>query len=128
MSAVANNDKLADTTRVIRWLEVGHLNNIPARGARRIIVDNEPIAVFRTATNEVFAIEDKCPHAGGPLSQGIVHDDCVTCPLHSWDISLRTGKAQGADEGKTRSYPVKIDDERVQVGIVGIAQDELVDA
>ena len=57
------------------------------------------IAVFRTADDQVFAIEDRCPHKGGPLSQGIVHGAAVTCPLHNWVISLETGKALGADEG-----------------------------
>lgn len=101
----------------VQWLEVGKFSNIPLRGARRVIVDNKAIAVFRTATDEIFAIEDKCPHAAGPLSQGIVHGDCVTCPLHNWVISLRTGKAQGADDGHTRKYPVKLDNDRIHVGV-----------
>ena len=57
------------------------------------------IAVFRTADDQVFALEDHCPHKGGPLSQGIVQATAVTCPLHNWVISLETGKALGADEG-----------------------------
>ena len=65
------------------------------------------IAVFRTAEDEVFAIEDHCPHKGGPLSQGIVHGTAVTCPLHNWVISLETGKALGADEGAVRTIPVQ---------------------
>ena len=65
------------------------------------------IAVFRTFDDRLFAIEDRCPHKNGPLSQGIVHDGCVTCPLHNWVINLATGKAQGADEGVTRTFPVK---------------------
>jgi nitrite reductase (NADH) small subunit len=65
------------------------------------------IAVFRTAENEVFAIEDQCPHKGGPLSQGIVHGKAVTCPLHNWVISLENGQALGADEGAVRTIPVR---------------------
>ena len=63
------------------------------------------IAVFRTVDDQVFAIEDHCPHRGGPLSQGIVHGGCVTCPLHNWVIALETGEAQGADEGAVTTYP-----------------------
>ena len=67
------------------------------------------IAVFRTAADEIFALEDKCPHKNGPLSQGIVHDGCVTCPLHNWVISLASGSAQGADAGRTATFPVRVD-------------------
>jgi NAD(P)H-dependent nitrite reductase small subunit len=79
-----------------------HLD-IPLRGARCVKTPQGKIAVFRTAENEVFAIEDQCPHKGGPLSQGIVHGKAVTCPLHNWVLSLETGKALGADQGEVRT-------------------------
>ena len=60
--------------------------------------------------DRIFALEDRCPHRGGPLSQGIVHDGCVTCPLHNWVISLESGRAQGADEGATPAFPVRLQD------------------
>jgi len=82
-----------------KWVDVGALDDIPARGSRRLQMFDTEIAVFRTQSDEVFAIENKCPHKNGPLSEGIVHDDGVTCPLHSWIIDLRTGQARGADEG-----------------------------
>lgn len=91
----------------MNWIEIGTLSDIPLRGARCVKTPLGKIAVFRTAENEVFAIEDHCPHKGGPLSQGIVHGRAVTCPLHNWVISLETGKAQGADEGEVRTIPVK---------------------
>lgn len=91
------------------WVKVGVLSDIPMRGARCIESHNMTIAIFRTADNRVFALEDNCPHKNGPLSQGIVHDGCVTCPLHNWVISLETGQAQGADEGETLSFPVRLD-------------------
>ena len=52
-------------------------------------------------------IDDQCPHKGGPLSDGIVHGNAVTCPLHNWVFSLESGKAQGADEGTVRTYPLR---------------------
>ncbi|KZL22160.1 Assimilatory nitrite reductase [NAD(P)H] small subunit [Pseudovibrio axinellae] len=91
------------------WIEVGCLEDIPRNGARCVKNGEMTIAVFRTARDEVFALEDKCPHKKGPLSQGIVHDNCVTCPLHNWVISLRSGSAQGADEGHTQAFPVKLE-------------------
>ena len=91
------------------WVRVGTLSDIPQRGARCVKNGDMSIAIFRTADDQVFALEDKCPHRNGPLSQGIVHDGCVTCPLHNWVISLETGAAQGADEGQTLSFPVRFE-------------------
>ncbi|MGB8816684.1 MAG: nitrite reductase small subunit NirD [Rhizobiaceae bacterium] len=99
------------------WVAIGNLDDIPPRGARCVKSGGMTIAVFRTADNKVFAIEDKCPHKNGPLSQGIVHDGCVTCPLHSWVISLETGKAQGADEGAVLTFPIKMDGNAILLGL-----------
>jgi nitrite reductase (NADH) small subunit len=91
------------------WIAVGNVTDIPQRGARCIKTPYGKVAVFRTGDDRVFAIDDHCPHKGGPLSQGIVHGASVTCPLHNWVISLETGKAQGADEGCVRTVPVKVE-------------------
>jgi nitrite reductase (NADH) small subunit len=99
------------------WIDIGAISDIPQRGARCVKNGDTTIAIFRTADNKVFAIEDKCPHKNGPLSQGIVHDGCVTCPLHNWVISLETGKAQGADEGSVRTWPLKVEDGRILIGL-----------
>ena len=93
------------------WVKIGSLEDVPQLGARCIQAGDRTIAVFRTAEDEIFAIEDECPHNKGPLSQGIVHDGCVTCPLHNWVISLKTGEAQGADEGAVKTFRVKIGDD-----------------
>ena len=94
------------------WIAIGAINDIPLRGARCVKTPQGKIAVFRTAEDEVFAIDDHCPHKGGPLSQGIVHGTAVTCPLHNWVISLETGKALGADEGAVRTIPVQVEGEQ----------------
>ena len=106
------------------WVPVGDLTDIPARGARRLAVGEHRLALFRTADNRVFALEDRCPHAGGPLSDGIVHDKCVTCPLHNWVISLEDGEAQGADEGRVRTFPIRVDGERVMLQLSDVSLSE----
>ncbi|WP_119259204.1 nitrite reductase small subunit NirD [Shinella zoogloeoides] len=93
----------------MNWYAIGNIADIPLRGARCVKTPQGKIAVVRTAENEVFAIEDHCPHKGGPLSQGIVHAKAVTCPLHNWVISLETGKALGADEGAVKTIALKND-------------------
>jgi len=100
------------------WIEIAALNDIPRLGARVVRTDTVEIAVFRTAGDEVFALKDECPHRKGPLSQGIVHDTTVTCPLHNWKIDLASGDAKAPDQGCTRSYPVKVKDGRVYLGLI----------
>ena len=89
------------------WIEIGQLSDIPKRGARCVTTPMGKNAVFRSANDQVFAIDDECPHRGGPLSQGIVHGTQVTCPLHNWVFSLETGQAQGADEGAVRTFELR---------------------
>ena len=102
------------------WIELGNISAVPRRGARCVNTPGGKIAVFRTAEDQIFAIENRCPHKAGPLSEGIVHGASVTCPLHSWVFDLATGEAQGADEGSVRTYPVKVED-----GVIFIAPDVL---
>ncbi len=99
------------------WTSIGTINDIPRRGARCVATPQGKVAVFRTADDKVYAIDDHCPHKGGPLSQGIVHDAAVTCPLHNWVISLETGKALGADEGSVRIIPVRLDGDNLFIAL-----------
>ena len=71
------------------------------------------VAVFRTVQDQVFALSDRCPHKGGPLSEGIVHGTSVTCPLHGWVFSLESGQAQGADSGQIATYAIKVESGRL---------------
>jgi nitrite reductase (NADH) small subunit len=103
-----------------RWYPIGAIADIPRRGARCVGHGMNTIAVFRTSDDRIFALEDRCPHRGGPLSQGIVHDGCVTCPLHNWVISLETGLAQGADEGSVKTIPVKVEQQQIFLAIDSI--------
>ena len=99
------------------WTDIGTLSDIPLRGSRIVKTAVGCIAVFRTAEAEVFATSNKCAHKGGPLSEGIVHDRKITCPLHNWIFSLETGEAQGADQGQIATYPVKIENGRLLLDI-----------
>jgi len=95
------------------WIDIGALSDIPERGARLVKTPHGCVGVFRTGARDVYAISDSCPHKGGPLSEGIVHGRKVTCPLHNMVISLESGEAQGADEGRVSTYPIRIEDERL---------------
>jgi nitrite reductase (NADH) small subunit len=92
------------------WLDIGPVTQIEPGTARTLpVVGSDEIAVFHTMRGEFFALRNQCPHKHGPLSQGIVHGEVVTCPLHNWNISLRTGKALGDDEGCVPTIPLRVD-------------------
>lgn len=92
------------------WIAITSLGDIPRLGARQVKTDTVDIALFRTGNDQVFAIQDRCPHKGGPLSQGIVHGTSVTCPLHNWKIDLNSGEALGPDQGCVKTYQVKVEE------------------
>ena len=95
------------------WIDIGGIDEIPQQGSRVVKTSSGDVAVFRTVNDEVFALRDRCPHKGGPLSQGIVHGTSVTCPLHNWVIGLDSGLAQGNDKGCVNCLPVKLVERRI---------------
>ena len=95
------------------WTGVCGLDEIPRRGSRVVELGGIRVALFRTADDQVHALEDRCPHKGGPLSQGIVFDRRVACPLHGWQIRLDTGHACAPDEGCVRRYRIKVENDQV---------------
>ncbi len=99
------------------WTDVGALDDIPRLRSRVVTTPEIDIAVFRTADDRVFALHDHCPHKAGKLSQGIVHGESVTCPLHNWVIGLADGHAKEPDEGCARSVPVRVENGRILLGI-----------
>lgn len=96
------------------WIDICAIDDIPLRGARKLKTVFGCIAVFRTAEDEVFAASDMCPHKGGPLSEGIVHGQSVTCPLHNWVFDLNTGQAKG-ENGQISTFPLRLEDGRVLI-------------
>lgn len=94
------------------WIDIGALEDIPRRGARVVKTAGGCVAVFRTHDDGVFALDDRCPHKGGPLSEGIVHGTRVTCPLHNLVLDLETGQAEG-DENRVATHAARIEGGRI---------------
>jgi nitrite reductase (NADH) small subunit len=92
----------------MNWIQVGHLEDIPCQGSRVINTATGEIALFRSVDDRVFALNNRCPHKGGPLSEGIVHGKRVTCPLHSWVIELESGEAVAPDQGCAHRHEVRV--------------------
>ncbi len=96
------------------WTPICRIDDIPVLGARRVArAQGLEVALFRTGTDAVFALLDRCPHKGGPLSQGIVFGRQVACPLHNWAIGLCDGQAAAPDEGGTPPFKVKVEGREV---------------
>jgi nitrite reductase (NADH) small subunit len=92
------------------WKPICLVSDIPVLGARRVArSEGHPVAIFRNAEDKVFALLDRCPHKGGPLSQGIVFGESVACPLHNWTIGLADGCAKAPDAGCTPRFAVRLD-------------------
>ena len=92
------------------WIPICRVQDIPVLGARRVArAEGAAVALFRAADDHVFALLDRCPHKGGPLSQGIVFGHSVACPLHNWTIGLADGCARAPDEGCTTPFQVRVD-------------------
>jgi len=98
------------------WITVARLDDIPPLGSRVVVTDAGEVAIFRTGDDQVFALRDRCPHKGGPLSQGIVYGHTVACPLHNWSIDLESGQAVAPDVGCARRYQTRVED-----GVVAIS-------
>jgi len=103
------------------WKKICDVDDIPPLGSRRVTrAAGMDVALFRNDRNEVFALLDRCPHKGGPLSQGIVFGNSVACPLHNWAIGLEDGLVREPDAGCVTRFAVKVDQ-----GAVHLRPDEL---
>lgn len=90
------------------WIEVCTLDDIPLLGSRKLNVGGLKLALVRAEGARVYAIEDRCPHKGGPFSEGIVSQDRVACPLHGQCVELATGKMIAPDEGQVRTFSIEL--------------------
>ena len=104
------------------WKVICRIDDIPMLGSRRVARPKGiDVAVFRNDQDEIFALLDRCPHKGGPLSQGIVFGTSVACPLHNWTIDLAGGCAKAPDEGCTPRFAVKLEGGMVHLDAAELA-------
>jgi nitrite reductase (NADH) small subunit len=97
-----------------QWLRVTAAHNIPPREGRAASVGGRELAIFNLG-DRFLAVDNRCPHQGGPLCDGIVAGQAVVCPLHAWKVSLETGEIvrPPAVSLCVETYPA-----RVEAGIV----------
>ena len=102
----------------MRWIRVNKTENFPLREGRCVTIEGEDVAVFNLG-DRFLAVDNACPHRGGPLCDGIVSGETVVCPLHNYKISLQTGEVLKPD------VPVRVQtyETRVDNGVLMIAVD-----
>ena len=105
----------------MNWLYICALDEINPLGSRVVAGPKGDIAFFRAADDQVFALDDRCPHKGGPLSQGLIYGKRVACPLHNWQIELESGEAVAPDQGCAHRHPVRVENGRVLLGLDSVA-------
>ncbi|MBG4340623.1 nitrite reductase small subunit NirD [Pseudomonas aeruginosa] len=105
----------------MNWLDICALDEINPLGSRVVAGPKGDIAIFRAADDQVFALDDRCPHKGGPLSQGLIYGKRVACPLHNWQIDLESGEAVAPDQGCAHRHPVRVENGRVLLGLDSVA-------
>ena len=91
-------------------IHIGHLSEFPARRGKVVRIGELELAMFRLSDGTVKAVENLCPHKSGKLSEGIVCDHHVYCPLHDWKIDLQDGMVQAPDDGCVRTFEVEVND------------------
>lgn len=105
----------------MNWLDICALDEINPLGSRVVAGPKGDIAIFRAADDQVFALDDRCPHKGGPLSQGLIYGKRVACPLHNWQIELESGEAVAPEQGCAHRHPVRVENGRVLLGLDSVA-------
>ncbi|WP_429369819.1 nitrite reductase small subunit NirD [Paenibacillus sp. DS2015] len=90
-------------------IQVGIITDIDRKGSRTFQVNDTEVAVFRLSDGTVKAVENRCPHKGGRLSEGMVCGSSVHCPLHDWKIDLSSGQVHKPDDGCITTYETEVD-------------------
>ena len=98
------------------FVPVAKVSDVGEDEGHCVEVDGVAIALFRKG-DDIFAINNICPHQGAPLSEGCYDDGIVTCPLHAWEFDVETGRKVNGGADKVSCYRVKIVNDAVLVSL-----------
>lgn len=101
--------------KTIRSVFICDVLDLPQKLGKTVTIGRKEIAVFKMENGKIRAIENRCPHKGGVLAEGILSGEYVFCPMHDWKISVKDGKVQSPDVGCVQTYPVEVKDGQVYV-------------
>jgi nitrite reductase (NADH) small subunit len=98
------------------FLKVCSTADLPEGQCKAVEAGGKTIALFNVS-GTVFALDNTCAHRGGPLGEGILEGDVVTCPWHMWEYNVRTGEKVGMPSIKVATYPVQVEGSDIQVAL-----------
>lgn len=107
-----------DATRATmsEWSRVCRVEQLTVNKATVVTIDGSNIAVFRCDKNAFYAIEDRCPHRGAPLSRGVIYEENkVACLDHGWGVCLATWRVESPQCGRVRTFKVRVENGTVWV-------------
>lgn len=101
-----------------RWIRIAPIDAVPPREGRAVDVGSREIALFNLG-DRFLAIDNRCPHRGGPLADGILAGGAVVCPLHAWKVCLETGAVQqpGGASACLTTYPTRVKSDVVWIAV-----------
>lgn len=96
------------------WIQVADAATLPPGEGRTVTAGERKLALFNDGT-AFLAVDDACPHQGGSLGSGTLHEGRVICPLHSWVFDLRTGRCPRETHDPVATYRARCRDGVVEV-------------
>ncbi len=99
-----------------QFVSVGKVTDIEPGTCVPVEVGDRWIALFNV-DGAIYAMDNTCPHAGGPLGEGLLINDVVKCPWHGWKFNVRTGQRPDNPEFTVACYEVRVVHDEVQVAL-----------
>ena len=103
----------------MKWIRITPVENIPEREGRAVRIGSQSVAIFNTG-ERFIAVENRCPHGGGPIADGIVGGSTVTCPMHNWRICLDSGhvvKPCNREAPALQTFETRVEDGIILLGL-----------
>jgi nitrite reductase (NADH) small subunit len=101
--------------KTLHTVFIGEVADLPLKLGKTVTIGSKEIAVFKLENGEIRALENRCPHKGGVLAEGILSGEYVFCPMHDWKISVKDGNVQAPDVGCVQSFPVEVKGDQVYI-------------
>ena len=96
------------------WIRAAGVSEVPGGTGLVVDVEGREVALFRVG-EAVYAVENMCPHREGPLGEGDLEGEVVTCPFHAWEINVRTGEVVYNPSVKAVTFPCRVEGDDVFV-------------
>jgi len=98
------------------FVKVASLPDLKPGTAMTVAVNGKDIALYNVG-GKIYATDNTCLHQGGPLGEGMLDGEVISCPWHMWEYNVRTGEKVDMSAVKLATYPVEVDGNDIKVGV-----------